>query len=52
MCVSQDIWMYVLSAAIGGIISFLVLKFCNSPQNEATRRLKVPVEHDERQEDL
>ena len=23
MCVSQDIWMYVLSAAIGGIISFL-----------------------------
>ena len=50
MCVSQDIWMYVLSAAIGGIISFLVLKFCNSPQNEATRRPKVPVEHDERQE--
>ena len=50
MSVSQDIWIYVLSAAIGGIISFLVLNFYNSPQNEATRRPKVPVEHDERQE--
>ena len=50
MCVSQDIWMYILSAAIGGIISFLVLKFWNSPQTEATRSPKIPVEHDERQE--
>ena len=48
MCVSQNVWMYVLSAAIGGIISFLLLKFWNSPQNEATRNLKIPVEHDER----
>ena len=48
-CVSKDIWMYVLSAAIGGIISFLVLKFWNSPETEATRKLKVPMEHDERQ---
>ena len=48
MCVSQNVWMYVLSAAIGGIISFLLLKFWNLPQNEATRNLKIPVEHDER----
>ena len=49
MCVSKDIWMCLLSAAIGGIISFLVLKFWNSPQTEATRRPKIPVEHDERE---
>lgn len=49
MCVSQYILMHLLSAAIGGIISFLVLKFWNSPQTEATRRPKIPVEHDERQ---
>ena len=49
MCVSKDIWMCLLSAAIGGIISFLVLKFWNSPQTEAKRRPKIPVEHDERQ---
>ena len=41
--------MYLLSAAIGGIISFLVLKFWNSPETEATRKPKVKVEHDERQ---
>ena len=46
---SKDIWMYLLSAAIGGIISFLVLKFWNSPETEATRKPKVKVEHDERQ---
>ena len=50
MCVSQNIWMYFLSTAIGGLISFLVLKFWNSPKNEATRRPKIPVEHDERRE--
>ena len=49
MCVSKDIWMCLLSAAIGGIISFLMLKFWNSPQTEAKRRPKIPVEHDERQ---
>ena len=49
MCVSKDIWMCLLSAAIGGIISFLVLKFWNSRQTEATRRPKIPVEHDERE---
>ena len=49
MCVSTDIWMCLLSAAIGGIISFLVLKFWNSPQTKAKRRPKIPVEHDERQ---
>ena len=48
MCVYQNVWMYVLSAAIGGIISFLLLQFWNLPQNEATRNLKIPVEHDER----
>ena len=48
MCVYQNVWMYVLSAAIGGIISFLLLKFWNWLQNEATRNLKIPVEHDER----
>ena len=41
--------MYLLSAAIGDIISFLVLKFWNSPETEATRKPKVKVEHDERQ---
>ena len=41
--------MYLLSAAIGGIISFLVLKLWNSPETEATRKPKVKVEHDERQ---
>ena len=46
---SNDVWMYVLSAAIGSIISFLVLKFWNSPKTEATRKPKVPMEHDERQ---
>ena len=49
MCVSKDIWMCLLSAAIGGIISFLLLKFWNSPQTEATMRPKIPVEHDERE---
>ena len=49
MCVSKDIWMCLLSAAIGGIISFLVLKFWNSPQTKAKRRPKIPVEHDERE---
>ena len=49
MCVSKDIWMCLLSAAIGGIISFLVLKFWNSPQTDATMRPKTPVEHDERE---
>ena len=49
MCVSKDIWMCLLSATLGGIISFLVLKFWNSPQTEATRRPKIPVEHDERE---
>ena len=49
MCVSKDIWMCLLSAAIGGIISFLMLKFWNSPRTEAKRRPKIPVEHDERQ---
>ena len=48
MCVSKDIWMCLLSAAIGGIISFLLLKFWNSPRTEATMRPKIPVEHDER----
>ena len=48
MCVSQNVWMYLFYAAIGGIISFLLLKFWNLPQNEATRNLKIPVEHDER----
>ena len=52
MCVSQNVWMYVLSAAIGGIISFLLLKFWNFPQNEATRNLKIPVEHDERGQEM
>ena len=49
MCVSKDIWMCLLSAAIGGIISFLLLKFWNSPRTEATMRPKIPVEHDERE---
>ena len=49
MCVSKDIWMCLLSAAIGGIISFLLLKFWNSPRTEATMRPKTPVEHDERE---
>ena len=49
MCVSKDIWMCLLSAAIGGIISFLLLKFWNSPRTEATIRPKIPVEHDERE---
>ena len=49
MRVSKDIWMCLLSAAIGGIISFLLLKFWNSPQTEATMRPKIPVEHDERE---
>ena len=49
MCVSNDIWRCLLSAAIGGIISFLLLKFWNSPQTEATMRPKIPVEHDERE---
>ena len=41
--------MYVLSAAIGGIISFLVVKFWNSPRSEATKTPEVLVEHDGRQ---
>ena len=49
MCVSKDIWMCLLSPAIGGIISFLLFKFWNSPQTEATMRPKIPVEHDERE---
>ena len=52
MCVSQNVWMYLFYAAIGGIISFLLLKFWNLPQNEATRNLKIPVEHDERGQEM
>ena len=48
MCLPQDIWLYVLSAAIGGLISFLVTKLLNSSQNNAKRRQKIPKEHDER----
>ena len=44
----QDIWLYVLSAAIGGLISFLVTKLLNSSQNNAKRRQKIAKEHDER----
>ena len=48
MCPPQDIWLYVLSAAISGLISFLVTKLLNSSQNNAKRRQKIPKEHDER----
>ena len=48
MCLPQDIWLYVLSAAIGGLISFPVTKLLNSSQNNAKRRQKIPKEHDER----
>ena len=41
MCLPQDIWLYVLSAAIGGLISFLVTKLLNSSQNNAKRRQKI-----------
>ena len=31
MCVSQDIWMYVLSAAIGGLISVVQRPISSNP---------------------
>lgn len=49
MSLSQDIWLYVLSAAIGGLMSFLMTRLLKSPQYSATRRQKIPEEHDERQ---